>query len=56
MLREPTKAILEAIPKVREKWIKIGLATAQPGDREKAWEGAKKMYRLGGRDEPKLWI
>jgi hypothetical protein len=46
---------LAQLPKIRDKWIEIGLRTG-PGSLKNAWDGIRKAYVLAGREEPKLWV
>src|ERR1041385_7618114 len=47
---------LEALPRVRQKWLDIGLRTRTDKPLELAWEGVKEAYRIAGRSEPKIHI
>src|ERR1700681_4131219 len=54
-LNELTKAQKNKLPKIREKWIEIGLHTG-PGSLKTAWDGIRKAYVSGGRKEPTFWV
>ena len=50
-----TPEMLERIPKIRDKWIKIGLST-DPIDKEKCKAGLIKAYNAAELKEPKFWV
>lgn len=43
------------LPKIRDKWIKLGFST-DPANRPEAEEGARKAYIAAGLEPPKLYI
>ena len=56
MITKLSPEALASLPSIRDKWITNGLRTCTATDRDSAWEGIKKAYRIAGREEPALCI
>ena len=54
-LTKLTKEQEALLPVMREKWLKIGLATG-PGDVERAKAGVCAAYKVAGLEPPTCWI
>ena len=57
MITALTKSERESIPKIREKWLNIGLRCGNKDNpRERAFQGAIEAYKIAGRTPPKYWV